>query len=266
MKTAIIFYGFFRTFEYCYDSMLEHVIYPLNCDVFFNSPKNIYLSEEDAKGQNNLVVPKINDIIGSRLKHYEIRDYDYDFYKYKIQQAGIPEANDFTKQINPRVLSQLHSFQSSINTFNNFVNAHHIKYDLVIMCRTDMKFYKQFNIKSLDRSKLNCPLHFLVDFDNEEIKKFSDEEKKRLTCRTRTHGASVHGFNRWLNDNILVASQNLMLNFNNVYDKAIYYHKMNGVCFNNETILGYHMLSNNMDWCGTDFIIGELWRLQRKNY
>ena len=48
MKTAIIFSGFFRTFDYVKESLATNVINTFDdCDVFFSSPKTMFSAPED---------------------------------------------------------------------------------------------------------------------------------------------------------------------------------------------------------------------------
>jgi hypothetical protein len=270
MKTAFILYGFFRTFDYCKHTLIKHVLEPLDADVFFSTPDTVYTRKKDEveglhhcfSRNEDLVDNKIIDCFGSKLKKYEIRQYDSESFKKHIKFLGFPETIQLTNQLSWKVASSLYSFASSMNIFKSYVEETKCHYDLVIITRPDIRWYEDFHPEVVKIDCINCPKFFAIDPSHEQLIHLSDEEKKRIHNRRRQGGAGIHGFNRWINDNILCGNQENMLRLANVYD-CIPKYKNAGICFNYETIIGYHMIHNNIPLTDTDFAVYELWRPDR---
>lgn len=270
MKIAIIFYGFFRTFDFCKESLKNNVIDPMNCDVFFNSPKTVYTPKKDEISElhnvysknEKLIDDEVVNFFGPHLKSHKLRDYDSRPYVDLLNQNGLPLYNNVTKQHTWRTLSYFHSISLSVSLFEEYVKANNVHYDLVILTRADLKYYTVFNPHAVDLNKINCPAHFLLLPEEPQLNHLSDEERQQWPVRQRPGGAGVIGTDRWLNDQIITGSQNNILIYKNLYEKAIEYGK-EGICFNQETYLGFHCLKNGLDFTGTDFVTYEIWRQEK---
>lgn len=80
MKTAIVFYGFFRHFNACKHTLKKYVLDPLNADVFFNCPEYYFAPQKDehqwfherfSKHENKLD-QSVLDFFGDKLKFYDL--------------------------------------------------------------------------------------------------------------------------------------------------------------------------------------------------
>lgn len=273
MKTAVILYGFFRTFNFCKHSLVNHVLLPMDADVFFSTPETVYTRKQDEMEFLHHVFCRNEDLVDTnildsfnqgrdRVKQFSIRKYDSAIYKKFLTDNKFPFYNDFTKQHLWKVLSSLHSFSLSMNLWKKYVETHKVNYDLVILTRPDIRYYTNFNPSAVDMNKINCPKYFAIDPSHDELKHMTPEQQKDIYNRRRFGGAGVHGFNRWLNDNMLVGNQHNMLQLCTLWDNIVpYVHS--GVNFNYETLVGAHMIKNNIPFDGSDFIVYELWRPDR---
>lgn len=160
MKVAVVFTGFFRSFHNTKQSFKDHIMDPLNPDIFFSTPKTLftppqhedcgkyvkiaYVPPSDHSAYQKLVEPEIIDFFGDKLKSYNLIDYDAEPYKKLCEEHSIPY---YTRDNLPsfRILSQLTNKELSMKMFKKYVENHNIKYDLVIMTRGDLKYLTPFN-------------------------------------------------------------------------------------------------------------------------
>lgn len=252
MKIAIVFSGYFRTFEFVKETCKNFVLDPLDCDVFFVSPKTYFAHKDNEvpefhhiHSQNEeFITPKIIDFFGDKLKSYELRDGESNFYKQKIIQHGMPEKN-IHNQYHWRTLAQIHYVSMSMSHFKNYVKNNNVNYDLVILARADVKYHTSFDLNRVNMDKINYPTTSVFE--------------GRLSELNPNAGPSPH-LTRAFNDQMLVGSPNNMFVLGAAYDNIINYNLKEGISFNTETLLGLHILKSGVDFIGTDYILYELWR------
>jgi|ERR1700722_3395533 len=246
MKIAIIFAGFFRTFDCVKESFAEQVLNKLDCDVFFVAPKTSFAMPENEPPELHHLYAQNADLVnpewfGDRVKAYELIDHDAQTYKNIIAQNNISEKNN-VNQYTWRILSYMHNISLSITLFEKYVIDNNANYDAVILTRPDIKYYRSPDVSLLDMSKINFSLHSMI-------------ENRLCTC-----DASPPSFHKPFNDQMVAGTQKNMLLYKNIYDQVIQYHKTNDISFISETFFGVHSHRNNVDCTGTDFVLYELWR------
>jgi hypothetical protein len=255
MKVACVFAGHFRTFSpFVCESFKSSIMEPLNADIYFSTFKTVFaLPENEVPEFHHIhaVSPRLvgNDIIqffGSRLKEYELRDQNSSFYKDIIAQHGLADKN-FCNQYVWRTLSQVHSVEISMNLFRRYIEKHGLNYDLVILCRGDVKYYTRFDPTVLDMDRVNYPTHA-----------WHNGNMNVLLPEARPSDSLSKAFN----DQVVVGSQRNMLALCDLSGKTMEY-VSSGVHFNTETLFGWHLGKNGIDWTGTNFITYELWRHER---
>lgn len=247
MKTAIIFAGFFRTFDYVKETFFQHIMKPLDCDVFFASPPTMFaLPENELKEFHHIYSQNTNLVdptwFGDNLKAFKFINHNPQIYKDAISKNNIVEIN-YANQHTWRILSYMHSISEAVSVFKNYTTANNIHYDLVILTRPDIKYYKPIDTSVLDMSKINYALHSML-------------EGSLGSCIA----APSDSFPRPFNDQMVVGSQENILKYADIYHKVISYNKNENVAFNSETFWGIHCIRNGMDCVGTDFVLYELWR------
>ena len=272
MKIALILHGFFRTFDFCKNSLLENIINPLNCDVFINAPTTSYTAKKDEIPHLHSVFSRDDktmyqslECFGNNLVSCDLRKYNSNFYKQKVIDEKFPQLNTFGQE-NYRVLSTMHSISLSVQTFKKHVELTGNHYDLVILTRPDVKYYTNFNPGVVDLTKLNCPAYFCIAPEHEQLVNLPFQEKIKAHIRKRPNGAGVYGMpGRWFNDQVMCGSQETILKYSSFFDKAPDYFR-EGITFTNETCIAFHAIKNGIDFCGTDFITYDLWRLTQSEY
>jgi hypothetical protein len=169
MRIALCLSGQPRCLDECFDSLREFVIDPSDCDVFFHfwntsslpfTPdiiKMIYGTEsvpswkafddEYALKYINLLKPKRFIVEPQKL----IND-DY-FRKLCTPENSRMQAKTFL-----HVLSMYYSIFMANQCRNEWQEAHGFKYDVVIRCRTDLKFFKTPDIDNIF-NKIYIPEH-----------------------------------------------------------------------------------------------------------
>lgn len=246
MKVAIVFAGFFRTFDYVRDSFKEHVLEKIDCDVFFVAPKTSFAMPENEPKEMHHVYAQNKDLVdpgwfGDRLKAFELIDHDAQGYKDTIVRHNISERNN-VNQYCWRILSYMHNISLSMSLFSKYVAENNAHYDAVILTRPDMKYYRSPDVSLLDMTKINFAKHSMIG-------------DRLCTC-----DASPPSFHKPFNDQIVAGTQENMLLYANIYDRVIQYHKERGISFISETFFGVHSLAYGIDCIATDFVMYELWR------
>jgi hypothetical protein len=267
VKVAVIFTGFLRTFNYTKASFKQYIMDPLDTDVFISTPKTFFVLKEQEKPMPNavyncpdcswhewhlphstnkeLVDENTLSFFGDRLKSYELRSYNSEIYKALCQVYNVPEFN-FNKSFSWRTTSQLFSIQNSVSLFKRYVEANGLTYDLVIMTRGDNKYFTPFDLEKLDLSKINYADHNRNEKGNNFLPPTccpSDKIPKAFI------------------DQLLVGTQNNMLIWSDVGSKS-FSHFNEGMYYTTENLMAYHLMKNNIDWCGNHFIEPAIWRLE----
>lgn len=274
MKTAFILYGFFRTFEFCKNSLNTHILNVLNPDIFINSPNTIYTKPEHevsewqhlySRNTNSTIETIASSFLLDQLKSCEIRGYNSQFYYSFIDKNNITHITDIG-QYSWRIASTLHSISLATKTFENYINVTGEKYDLVILTRPDLRYYRNFDSSILDLNKINYPAYHMCAPDNPSLFHLDEEVKKQVDVRIRSGGAGIFGFpGQWFNDQFICGTQENILKFSNIFDMIVEYYNDN-VFLNTETYLGVHCMKNNINFIGTDFTTYEMWRPNKAEY
>lgn len=247
MRVAVIFAGFFRTFEFVKQSLADHLLNPLDCDVFFSSPKTSFALPENEVPELHQKYSQNTNLVdvswfGSRLKSFELVDHNAQFYKDICAQYTVPQFNH-VYQHTWRVLSYMHAISRSVSVFRNYVTTNNLHYDLVIITRPDVKYYRQLDPHILDMSKVNFALHSMVG-------------GQLGTCAANPSSSFLKPFN----DQMVAGTQENMMIYHNIFDQSLLYHQNEGIIFNSETLWGVHCMKHGLDCIGMDFVLYELWR------
>lgn len=238
MKTAIIFAGFFRTFDVVKETLREHVLEPLNCDVFFVAPKTMFANPSNEIPEYHHIYSQNTNLVdikwfGSRLKSYNLIDHDAKKYKDLITANNISEIT-YCGQYSWRILSYMHNISLSVKLFNDYVENNNINYDAVILTRPDIKYYKSIDYSFVNFTKLNYALHSVVE---------------------GKVGTSIP-----YNDQMVIASPSIISIYSNLYDNVLAYHKNDGTLFNSEIFCRTHINKHGIECIDSDFTLYELWR------
>ncbi len=227
---------------------------PLGADIFFSAPKTLFTSPQDEdpewfaqhpfhSANEKLVAPEIIDFFGDRLKAYDLIDYDVKTYKRLCKQNNLLYYN-FNGSPTFRILSQLTSQELSIKVFEQYIDKHNMTYDLVIMTRGDTKFFTPFDLTMINFNGIGYPSH------NRNQKTFNFLPPN---C------APSDKIPKAFNDQLLIGTQKNMLVWCDVAQKSFDYFR-EGMYFSTENLMAYHLMKNNIDWYGSNYIEYALWR------
>jgi len=259
MKVAVIFTGFFRSFNDTKQSFKEYIMDPLSPDIFFSAPKTLFtLPKDEDCGKvikisyvppsnhsiyEKLVEPEIIDFFGDKLKAYELIDYDCAPYKKLCEEHNIPY---YSRDGLPtfRILSQLTNKELSMKVFKRYVEKHNLNYDLVIMTRGDLKYFSPFDFNSINLNSIGYP-----------------NQNKNQGPFLPSWYSPLHKIKtpKAFGDILLIGSQKNMLVWCNFVQSFFNFFK-EGLFFTAENIMAYHLIQNNMDWYGSNYIEFELHR------
>lgn len=273
MRVALLFYGFFRTFDYCHSSMRQFVCDPLHADVYVNSPVNIYAARDYEIPELYHLYSRNEQLTADRLIHFppdklkaaHLRNVDIRFYQQFVADNKLAERNSIG-QYGWRIAAALHSMSLALETFRACIARTYTHYDLVILTRPDIRYYNTFDVGAIQLDKINFPANHMCAPDNSSVAHLDPEVRKQVNPRIRHGGAAVFGHpGHWFNDQIICGNQDNMLQLASVFDMMpTYFHQ--GEYLNSETYLGVHCMRNNISFVGTDFTTYELWRIDAPNY
>lgn len=245
MKIAVCFAGFLRSFP----AMIGNWNYRLreyDVDYYIHAPTTYYTPPDEKTYDINtpqiVDIPFIQECIGPRLKGLNLFSYDSNVFKEKCILYNIPEYNGF-QQYTYRILSYHYNIQQVVKMYQ----SSNIHYDYVLITRSDLNLYTDFNFHILDRNKINYPVfHGLT-----------------LQGQLKNGVAGVVGTPYAFNDQMFVGKSEQMGIFNSIYDVIPSYYS-EGVMINSETLLGVHCLRHNIPFGTNDFIKYDILRFAKQ--
>jgi hypothetical protein len=227
MKVALMTYGYMRSFAQTISSLKEHLIIPYDTDVFISTYETFYGRKErdphnSLENPGNLTVDQLQFPLYPHLKDLLLEWHDIDHYKREVDRMKLPEKN-FMGAFTFRSLSMMDSIRKVIGLRKKYEQANHIKYDIVILARPDLIIAK-FDIKNLDMNIVNGSI---------------------------SHQAPVLGSEYMFGDHMLISKSENIDIFSSLYDNIEKLYKQ-GITINNETLMCYHLLQNNIKFDKTD--------------
>ena len=168
-KTAILLYGYMRTYKKTSHSLLDKIV-KLNCaDVFvftysnegvskidpnldINVSKNINAAEQDKQGEK-VTEDLLKQVYGESLVSCKIEDYDPS--KFKSDSANV------FSPILPidRIFSLYYNINKVVNLLSDYEKAHNMKYENVLITRPDLLFYSEIDLTLLDNKDVYVPTY-----------------------------------------------------------------------------------------------------------
>ncbi len=245
MKIAICFAGFLRSFP----AMIGNWNYRLreyDIDYYIHAPSTYYTPPEegtyDATTIQNVDAPFIQECLENKLKGLNLFSYNSESFKEKCRQCNIPEFNGF-RQYTYRILS----YNYNIQQVTRMVQSTGINYDYIMITRSDLNIYTDFNFHNLHNDKINYPaFHGLT-----------------LQGKLKNGIAGVVGTPYCFNDQIFIGRPDKIGIFNSLYDCIPSYHN-EGIMINSETLLGIHCLKNNIQFGTNDFVKYDILRFAKQ--
>jgi hypothetical protein len=229
MKVAVEIYGYMRTFAQTVNSIKDHIVIPLNADIFI-STYNTYFGQKDTDPHNslehpgNLTADQLQFPLYPYLKEFIVERHDIDHYQREINRMKLPEFNHMGGP-NWRSLSMHDSFRKVIRLRQKYEQENNIKYDAVILMRPDLMIAKKIEISNLDLNKV----HY-----------------------NPSHSAPVLGTNKFFGDHIMISCPENIDKLSCLYDKVAEYYK-EGIAINNETLIAFCFMKHNIEFEKSEF-------------
>lgn len=167
IKTAVLLYGFLRTYKQTSESLIKNVLEVNDADLFICCYDNTGLSSvssqqdiNDYKRKQATIDDQLGDFInekdlysvyGHYLKDAIIKKYDPEYYKNACKDCFAIDVPLF------RFFSLYDNISKSCGLLNKYVKQKHKKYDAVVLVRPDLNFYSKIDVQQFDLRKLNIP-------------------------------------------------------------------------------------------------------------
>jgi len=248
-KTAILLYGYTRTYKTTGKSLLQKVAEPNNADIFIFCWDNAGVS--NVIGNANAV--EINHYKKEQSKEEDNQGEIVTFeclknvYKDKLKRVSIQKYND-TKFITDSkgVLSPILPIERIYSLYFNITGVMNLlldyeketgeQYDKIILARPDLQFYSAINLNDFDINYLNIAnyggninpngkseLYFTCYYKNVERNEY-------IPCNEIA-----------FSDQLIISSHKNMENLCNLYDMLAEYNNRKLPVCHPETVLYYHL-------------------------
>lgn len=243
MKIAYLFYGYART----HGQLINNYKTFLDCnnDVFIETYDTFYsIKDIDDINYTDIVTYTSEEYFRqtfSNIKYCNISRQNNVLLNQIIINNKLPKHNQIG-QLVIRTLSMFTTIQKLINAKIKYEKLHNFKYDCCVILRLDLLFNSKLIIPS-NLNKLSYP-HFYS---------FNEHNKIEGT-------AKVFGTDKCLNDQIMICNSDICNKLKDIINMIpFYYHKRN-IMINNETLIGYQLIFNNIDFSKEDFVTYKILR------
>ena len=253
MKTAVCFFGFLRTFPEVAEGLMEHVIRPLNADVYvfcpdtFRAPAGSDHAFADA-GRNpvaNRVDPAwLREILGGdRVRGIETWSYDPAPFHSVLARSNLPAefvyANGRLKQATWRMMSMFHHIDGVLALKERVGDT----YQRAILMRPDLRVHGPLRVAGLDLTAIHHPAG----------EGFHPDGSRRIGA------AQAFGLGTHFNDQFLLSNDANIQGFAGISKRVVTYGR-SGVAMNNETMMAYDCRMRKVPFQPSDLVTYEIWR------
>lgn len=255
-KTAVLLYGFLRTAEVTSQSLMKNIVESCNADIFYfgpnssDNPKSIHKGildsagfvkinpKNDASEVRGGIAQRLGSLYGEKLVSYELHEKVFEDFE---AMSSFVDRKQWLFSLNPgRFISMFYNIQGVYSLMEEYERTHNVKYDKVIITRSDLTFYSRFDLTNIRDGFVYIP-------DGEGFCPHTGNRNKGLSqvlpYRNKMTGKMVPsgvGFN----DQVLVFTRETSRPMSNVLECIIQYMKEN-VPLTPETLLYFHLVSNS---------------------
>jgi hypothetical protein len=267
MKNAIIFYGFQRSLNITYRSLMCNIINHYDCDIYGVIPmtenERNYFNEK--KFNNKIKFIEFNENYDSKIFENFILDNNLPQSIY----SGYPKRNNNTSKL----ASMFYNISQSIQSFEKYTLKHNLTYDHVILTRPDLMYEAQpYHLDKIMNSTLNNELYFSLTWMSEpKFPNYCEKEPPKVgeIAHDTYYDKSLHllsykkDSDGLFNDQFLVSDHKTILKLGSLYDSIISMYKDN-VILDNETMIAMHIIRNNIKVRGAWLNNFKIHRIKRR--
>lgn len=220
MKTAVVLFGFLRTFEKTANSLKKHIIEVNDADLFVFAPDRtgIICSLEEKIGNDDTKLggivseARLREIYGDCLKACELWQYDENIFQEEAEKYEIKTVAN----INPvRIFSMFYHIKKSLQLLQKYEENHNIKYDNIILTRPDLAFYSGVDIKGYDLGNINVT-KYRISLDNGAV---VEAQAPVFYYKNAVKGILISNHRYVFNDPIVISQHDNIMKLSSVYDR-----------------------------------------------
>lgn len=246
MKTAVVLFGFLRTFDKTANSLKKHIIEVNKADLFVFAPNQTgIINALEEKSKNNdtklgrvVSSQEIMNVYGDCLKACEIWEYNEQLFidqvdKYKIETIA---------NINPvRIFSMFYHIKKSLQLLLKYEKLHNIKYDNIVLTRPDLAFYSGVDVRNYNLNDINVTKFRISLGDERDI---IAAQAPVFYYKNVKKGILISNHRYVFNDPIIISSHDNIMKCCSIYDTLEELVK-DRFPFNPESILWYILIYLN---------------------
>lgn len=248
-KTAILLYGYTRTYKTTAKSLLKNVAEPNDADIFvycwdnegvsnvktnantfeINNYKNKMSCKEDSQGKE-VTTKTLENVYGERLKKCSIQKYDNT--KFKNDSEGVPSP------ILPieRMFSLYYNITGVMKLLIKYEQENNIRYDNIILARPDLEFYSKIDLKNYNLNLLN-----IANYGGNINPNGKNELYYTCYYKNVERVEYIPSNEIAFSDQLIISKHENLEKLCNLYDMLKEYNQRNVPVCHPETVLYYHL-------------------------
>lgn len=243
-KTAVVLYGFLRTYEKTAFSLIKHIIHPNNADLFIFAPnrsgvindswyeENAKLNNKDHSLGNTISEEDVVKNYKGKLTKLKLWEYDKEMFN-KDELKNIP----IIAHINPtRIVSMFYHIENALKLVEQYEKEHHFKYDYIILSRPDIAFYS--DIKTNNCSLESISVSSTIGYLDKKTGQLLQARAPVMFWKNVILGEMLEAEKYHFNDPIIISDRKNFAPLFSIYKNVPQFVQI-GLPFNPETILFY---------------------------
>jgi hypothetical protein len=241
-RVAICLSGFLRSYRDTYESFMECMQAPYDCDLFIyapdvtgavgnlGDPRSKVWTWEDYESRVN--PDSVRAAYGPTLRRMTLWTYDAERFRRQTRELAELDPPGWTD----RIFSMYHHVQQANRLKSEYEADQGFRYDFVIRCRPDLMFYKELDLGRVDPRVITMPLG--EGFDSKG--RANRGAAPVLRYENAERGERMEAGAMCMNDQVGVSSSINMDAYSSVADHVAEYARR-GVPLHPESLLAYHL-------------------------
>jgi hypothetical protein len=243
MRICICFFGYSRTILAIADRYIKFLpdadIFIQTYNTFYAEPHKDKIST--AQKTEYVTRDKLEKIFKpDKIKYFANPEFNDQYYRKLVKDYDMPEITKIN-QNSYRILACMDNIRKVIEAKEKYEKNNNFVYDCVILTRLDLRFDTMLKIPS-NLNKVTYPVG----------EGYKDGKRKFGIAR-------VWGTEKNLNDQIMIGNSKIMNLYKDIFNNIPIYFK-EGIFINNETIIGTHLIKNNIEFSAEDIVSYEICR------
>lgn len=247
-KTAILLYGFLRTYKVTAKSLINNVAIPNNADIFLFTYDNEGISKINANEDINLTKIKygalqdtmgekvtediLKKVYGDRLKSFSLQKQEIFYEKFKKDSFGV-FSPFFPIE---RFFSLYFNISGVVKLLLEYEKNNKITYDNIILARPDLNFYTQIKLEDYNLNQINIASY------GGNINPTGKNDTYYCCYYKNVERAEYIPFHEVVfSDQLIISNRENMVKLETLYDKLKAYNTYSLPVCHPETILYYHL-------------------------